>query len=175
MSQRRDPFFIRAAGLALLCATATTPAAVQNRHEMLNVRADAVTIDEKTGTAVYRGRVLLTQGSLRVEADRLEVRTDKNRRLNSVTAIGRPAKLRGFVENRDDEIQAEAERVIYRASGREIEMTGNAWARQGKDEFRAQQINYGIDSKQLTAQGGGGADGRVHVIFQPKYENEKTE
>lgn len=142
---------------------------------MLNVKADAVNIDEKTGTAVYRGRVVLTQGGLHVEADRLEVRTDKNRRLSSVIATGRPAKLRGFIESTNEEMSAEAERVVYRATGREIEMTGNVWARQGRDEFRAQQINYGIDSKQLSAKGTGQADGRVHIIFQPRSKDEKSE
>lgn len=141
--------------------------AVDSRQP-LNVRAATVNIDEKTGVAVYRGNVVLTQGSLRLEADRLEVRTDKNRRLQMLIATGRPARLRGFTANSEDELLADAERVVYQAEKREIEMTGNAWARQGRDEFRAQHIYYGIDNKQLIAQGGDGADDRVHVIIQPR-------
>ncbi|HKQ29939.1 MAG TPA: lipopolysaccharide transport periplasmic protein LptA [Burkholderiales bacterium] len=137
-----------------------------DRNQPLNVRAATVNVDEKSGVAVYRGNVLLIQGSLRVEADRLEVRTDKNRRLQTLIATGRPARLRGFTQDRDDELQADAERIVYQAAKREIEISGNAWARQGRDEFRAEHIFYGIDDKQLIARGG--ADGRVHMIFQPR-------
>ena len=151
--------------LALL-ACGPTHARDTDRRDPLNVRAATVNVDEKSGIAVYRGNVVMTQGSLRLEADRLEVRTDKNRRLQTLIATGRPARLRGFTENRDEELQADAERVVYQAAKREIEMSGNAWARQGTDEFRAEHIYYGIDDKQLIAKGG--PDGRVHVIFQPR-------
>jgi lipopolysaccharide export system protein LptA len=161
--------------LALVSCLAALDARAQprDRNQPLNVKAASVAIDEKTGVAVYRGNVVLTQGSLRVEADRLEVRTDKNRRIESVIATGRPARLRGFTQSRDDELLADADRVVYQAMTREIEMIGNAWARQGGDEFRAQQIHYGMDSKQLAAKGSGNADGRVHVIFQPRPEDDK--
>jgi lipopolysaccharide export system protein LptA len=154
--------------LALPLAWSTAQARESDRNQPLNVRAATVNVDEKTGTSVYRGNVVLTQGSLRLEADRLEVRTDKNRRMQTLIATGRPARLRGFTENRDEELRADAERVVYQAAKREIEMSGNAWARQGQDEFRAQHIHYGIDDKQLVARGGDGADGRVHVILQPR-------
>src|SRR5262245_58495812 len=134
MGKRRRALLLSVTCLALL-QTGATIAALQNNDLPLNVKAQTVHIDEKTGTAVYRGNVVLTQGSMQLEADRLDVRTDKNRRLNNVIATGYPAKLRGFIENSNEEIKAEAQRVEYRAKGREIEMTGNAWARQGKDEF----------------------------------------
>jgi lipopolysaccharide export system protein LptA len=158
----------------ILCLAAAGAAAQpRDRNQPLNVKAASVNIDEKTGVAIYRGNVVMIQGGLRVEADRLEVRTDKNRRLSTVIATGRPARLRGFTETRDDELLADAERVVFQAETREIELTGNAWARQGGDEFRAQQIHYGLDNKQLAATGGSGTDGRVHVTVQPKLDEKK--
>ena len=160
----RIPLFILLAFALFICGPAH--ARDTERRDALNVRAATVNVDEKTGIAVYRGNVVMTQGSLRLEADRLEVRTDKNRRLQTMIATGRPARLRGFTENREEELKADAERVVFQAAKREIEMSGNAWARQGADEFRADHIYYGIDEKQLVANGG--PDGRVHVIFQPR-------
>jgi lipopolysaccharide export system protein LptA len=154
-------------GLVSLSMSQLLHARESERGQPLNVKAASVNVDEKTGTAVYRGNVVLTQGSLRLEADRLEVRTDKNRRMQILIATGHPARLRGFTETREDELQADAERVVYQAVKREIEMTGNVWARQGRDEFRAEHIYYGIDNEQLIARGDG-ADGRVHVTLYPR-------
>lgn len=141
----------------------------QNRSLPFQVDAAAVEVDQKTGNSVYRGKVVLSQGGMRLEAERVEVRMNR-RRLDVVTATGKPVRLRALLENREDELLANAERIVFRVEAREIELTGNAWVRQGADEFRAHHMTYAIDEKRLVARGadGNADDSRVHAVFHPK-------
>lgn len=166
-------FRIAVPGIAL-CALLVTPAAPAqelDRNLPFQIDAAAIELDQKTGSAVYRGKVVLVQGSMRIEADRVEVQMDK-RRLANVVATGKPVRLRALLENKDDELLANAERIVYRASARTVELSGNAWVRQGADEFRAQHMTYGLDNKRLSADGSGAEDGRVKAIFHPKPKDE---
>jgi lipopolysaccharide export system protein LptA len=99
------------------------------------------------------------------------------RRPTTVTATGKPVYLRALLEDQDDELQAHAQRIVYRADQRSIELSGNAWVRQGEDEVRAEILTYDLDRQRLRASGAEagapGGDGRVYAIFHPKAKDEK--
>jgi lipopolysaccharide export system protein LptA len=162
--------------LALLLAAALGAAAAHaleaDRDLPFQINAAAVDVDQRTGVSVYRGNVVLTQGSMRIEADRVEVRTVKGS-LTQVLATGKPVRLRALLEDSDSELRADAERVVYRAATFDVELTGNAWVRQGTDEIRARQIVYSLADHGMSATGADGDDGRVYAIIQPRKKNEK--
>jgi lipopolysaccharide export system protein LptA len=139
----------------------------EDRDQPLRIDAASVTMNEKTGVAVYRGNVRIVQGSMRVEADRVEVLT-RNMRIETVTATGRPVRLRALLDDRDDELRASAERLVLNARTRELDLTGNVLLRHGGDQFSAAHIHYALDDQQLTAKGTGTEDGRVYAIIQPQ-------
>lgn len=154
---------------AALCA-APAYALRDDRDRPLQVNAASVHMDEKTGMTVYRGNVVLVQGSLRIEADRLEVRT-RGLQLDTVTAIGRPVRLRALLDNRSDELKANAGRLVYNANARALEMSGNVLLRQGGDQFSAEYVRYTLDGQRLVAHGSDAGDGRVHAVIQPRAKN----
>ena len=133
----------------------------------LSIHARSVEANEKTGTAVYRGNVILEQGNLSIRADRLEVRARQNQ-TDYVVATGQPVKLRQQSDGQNEEIQAEAEKVEYHVTSRKVGMSGNVTLRQGTDLFTGHALHYDIDEKRLSAAGDDSMDGRITVIIQPK-------
>lgn len=133
----------------------------------IQIKARSVEANEKTGTAVYRGNVILEQGNLSIRADRLEVRSRQNQ-TEYVVATGQPVKLRQLADGQNEEIQAEASKVEYHVITRKVDMFGDVTLRQGSDLFTGHALHYDIDDKRLSATGDDSDDGRIKVIIQPK-------
>lgn len=141
----------------------------EDRDQPLQVSAASVHMDEKTGLTVYRGNVVLVQGGLRIEADRLEARM-RGQQLETVTAIGRPVRVRALLDNRKEELKASAERLVYHANARALELSGNVSLNRGGDQFSAQTLRYALDARHVVAHGSDAGDGRVHAVIQPPPE-----
>lgn len=160
----------RLLALALLLPAGAGNALEQDRDQPLKVNAANVTMNEKTGVAVYRGNVVVMQGSMRVEADYMEVRT-RDFQIHTLTATGRPVRVRALLDNHEDELQASADRVVVHATTRELDLSGHVQLRQGGDQFNAEQLHYALDEKRMTAKGDDTEDGRIYAIIQPARRN----
>src|SRR5262247_3012937 len=70
-----------AAGLVVLacglCGGAPAHAEKGDRDKPVNLEADRVTVDDAKQLAVFEGNVVLTQGTLQIRGNRMEVRQDK--------------------------------------------------------------------------------------------------
>ncbi len=156
----------------LLLPVPAARALQQDRDQPVKVNAASVNMNEKTGVTVYRGNVVLVQGSLRIDADQVEVRT-RHMRMDTVTAVGRPVRLRALLDNREDELKASAERLVLYAETRSVDLSGNVHLRQGGDQFSAQHLHYALDEQHISAKGGDNTDERVYAIIQPSPSSQK--
>lgn len=129
----------------------------------INIRAASVDVNEKTGVAVYRGNVVMTQGSLRLEADRVDIAMHEGR-LERAQAFGKPARLRS-VSDTGEELKARAARIDYRAKGRVLDLEGEVWLERGGDEFTGATARYELDTQRFSAKGGD--DGQVTAVIRP--------
>jgi lipopolysaccharide export system protein LptA len=116
----------------------------------------------------------MSQGSLRMEADLVVGKMEKGR-LVTVTATGKPVRVRALLQAGEQELMANAERIVFRARSRELELFGNARVQQGTNEFRANQIIYALDDERLQAFGKDAGDGRVHAVFYPEKKDDKED
>ncbi len=158
---------------ALLISLSASPvwALKSDKDEPIRIRAKSVEIDEKTGIAVYLGNVSVSQGSMRITAAKLEVRT-RNNQTESIRAFGGPATLRQLPDNSDEEVHLSAKRVEYRVVKREVQLYDNVILRRGDDVVMAAYMRYHLDDEQFTASGGGNG-GRVSAVIHPKAESAK--
>lgn len=155
--------------LGLLLAS-PAQGAKSDRDALIHINARNVALNEKAGTAVYRGDVTLTQGGLRIQADRVEVRT-RNRRTEFVLAVGNPARLHQRAQHGGGDIFISAQRVEYYAAKRRVTLRGDVVMRQGQDVLRSSIAYYDLDEGNFTAQAGAEADDRVTAIIYPKVAN----
>jgi lipopolysaccharide export system protein LptA len=163
---------------ALLCcfvAALAAPAAAEkaDRDKPVNLEADKVTIDDARQTALFEGNVVLTQGTLQIRGDRMEVRQDKDG-FQHGTAWGGPAHFRQKREGYDEYIEGSAERIEYDGRAEAMQMFNRAQLKRGSDEVRGNYISYDAKSEFFQATGGAknaetsGSAGRVRAVIQPK-------
>ena len=158
-------------GLALLIVFAASASALDSdRQKPLKIVADTALIDEKDGTATYTGNVVLTQGTLRIAADSLKIKTQQGK-VDIVMAQGEPALFSQVPEPNQAEVIAKAKAIDYLVRDQKLLLKRKASIIQGENIFRGEEIVYEIQSQRLQAVGQssdpkpGDAKGRVEMIL----------
>jgi lipopolysaccharide export system protein LptA len=150
--------------LALLVVAPGVRALESDAQQPIDIRARSVEANEKTGVSVYRGDVVMTQGSLRIEADRLEV-TLRAGRVQLVRGWGEPARVRSRTDA-GEELRGRGRRLEYRAQPRELDLYGDVELRRDGDVLTgAEAVHYSFAHRTFVARGG--AESQVHAVIQP--------
>lgn len=141
----------------------------QDREEPIRISADSASIDEKSGMTVYRGDVKITQGSLLIEADRVELKRGKQG-VSQVTAHGKPAHFRQRPASDKPFTDAWGETIIYKVDKEHLTLKSNAKVISGKDSFTGNRILYDLQSSVVDAFSDSTAEkpARVEMVIQPK-------
>ena len=161
-----------------MLAAAPAHAERADREKPLNIEADRMLADDGKQTVVFEGRVVLTQGTFVLRADKLTVRQDKEG-FQSGVATGSPATFRQKRDGVDEWIDGEAQRIEYDGKGERVELFDKARVSRDKDEVRGNYISYDTRSEIYRVQGAkelpaapGGRDGRVRAVIQPKKKDD---
>lgn len=152
-----------------------SPAAAQkpNSNEPVNIEADRMKADDQKQVAEFEGRVVLTQGTFQLRADRLVVRKE-NDGFQHATATGQPATFRQKREGTDEWIAGEAKRIEYDGRLEKVELFDGARVSRDNDEVRGNYISYDTRAQVFRVQGGKeiaanpGRDDRVRAVIQPR-------
>lgn len=164
---------LAAACCVLLFAT-TGHAEKADREKPINLEADRVTVDDARQTSVFEGSVVLTQGTLMIRGDRMEVRQD-SAGFRYGTTWGDLAYFRQKREGHDEFIEGWAERIEYDGRVDKMQMFNRATMKRGQDEVRGNYISYDAATEFFQVIGGGAKaatannpEGRVRAVLQPK-------
>ena len=158
----------------LLWLLAATPvlAMTGDRDQPMTLEADSVAIDEGTGVSLYEGNVIVTQGSLKLWADRLWIHRREGR-TEKLISEGAPTRFRQMTDDRQ-EVRGRALRAEFYVDRDELLLFDEAVLEQGTDRFSSDRIVYNRTSAQVKA--GASAEGkqRVQVIIEPRKGAEPT-
>jgi lipopolysaccharide export system protein LptA len=145
-----------------------------DRNKPIHLEADRVTVNDAKQVATFTGNVVLTQGTLVMRGDRMEVRQDKEGFRRGVI-WGNLAYFRQKRDGFDEYIEGWAERVEYDGRADKVQMYNRAMLKRGQDEVRGNYISYDSNTEFFQVDGGGTksasgkpGDNRVRVILQPK-------
>jgi lipopolysaccharide export system protein LptA len=163
--------------VALCAALLGSPAHAEkaDRDKPVNLEADSVTLDDIRKISVYEGNVILSQGTLMLRADRVQV-TQTDSGLDKLFATGRPVAFRQKVDGRDEFIEGFANRIEYNSVNSQLELIGQARLRRNGDELRGEQISYNANTEFYKVVGQPGATtpaGRVRAVIRPKPRADK--
>ncbi len=155
--------------IALLCGllvTVHTWALSGDRDQPMTLEADSVSIDESTGVSLYEGNVVITQGSLKLWADRLWIHR-RNGKTEKMISEGSPTHFRQLSDDQQ-EVRGHALRAEFYVDRDELLLFDEAELEQGNDRFRSDRIVYNRGNSQVKA--GASAEGkeRVRVIIEPR-------
>ena len=167
------------AGLFVLCSAASAYALPDDWQQEMVILSDHAELDRKAGVVIYEGNVILTQGTLRIESERLLIiRTDNT--LEKAVAEGtakKPARYQQQINPGKPLTKAHGQRIDYFAQQREIKLQGNAQLQQDGNQFSGENILYDMTKETVTASGGTNTTGqpagdgekqRIKVVIQPQ-------
>lgn len=143
-----------------------------DRDRPVNIEADSVKVDDAKKLAIYEGKVLLTQGSLMISAQRIEIQQD-DKGFATGNATGAPAHFREKSEGRDEFVEGWAQRIEYDGRGDKIRLIGQARLKRGIDELRGEVVVYESSAGLFQARGstpsaGAAPGGRVRAVIRPR-------
>lgn len=164
--------------LAGLCAALLAlPALAEkaDRTKPVNLEANTVTLDDVKKVSVYQGNVILTQGTLMLRADQVDVTQNENG-LDKLSATGRPVAFRQKQDGRDEYVEGFADRIEFDSVNSQLELIGQAQLRRGRDELRGARISYNSNTEFYKVVGQPDAktpSGRVRAVIRPKSGSEQ--
>lgn len=127
----------------------------QDTSAPVEVTADALSVNQSDGTALYTGNVVIVQGEMRLAAPRVLVVYAKD-----AGTIARLEATGGVTLVSGDEA-AEAQRADYDIDGGSVVMSGNVLLTQGDNALTSEKLVVNLNSG--TAQ----MSGRVRTVLQP--------
>ncbi|GAA6186063.1 MULTISPECIES: lipopolysaccharide transport periplasmic protein LptA [Alteromonadaceae] len=131
--------------------------------------------DGKTKTSIFRKDVKITQGSLEILADEVEVIAGLGEGKEVFIARGKPAKYSQTLDDGSN-ISAAANEIKYEVSNRTLTLNGAAELNQDSSLVKGESIQFNMELEQLIAESDGNAEGGVTAIFQPEsIRNRQTD
>lgn len=160
-----------AVGLLLL---STAAAALENDADQpIYIDSNTATYDEKAETSTYVGKVVATQGSIKIAADQLVVYLNKGA-ITKLVATGKPSTFRQLPAVGKDEIFGEGLVNEFYPEKNLLIFSQKASVWQGDAKQSSDYIQYDTKNALLNA-GQPTDDGkRVHSVIKPKSSTTKA-
>jgi lipopolysaccharide export system protein LptA len=156
----------------LLVLAGSAAAELADREKPINVSADELTANNEIQESVFRGNVVLTQGTLRITADRVVIREDKEGYRYAV-AHGAPVTFRQKRDKVDDYIEGWAERAEYDNRNEVMKLFSKARIKSSQGDLAGEFISYNTVRElfQVTGATPGATNpvpGRVKMTIEPR-------
>ena len=172
-----------AAGL-LLALAADARALSTDSDQPIAIKADRAEHDDAGRTTMYRGEVVIDQGSLHILGDTVTIRFDGRDTVAKITAVGAPAHFRQLPDGGVRYRKAWAKRMVYFPEQDLMVLLGEAhYEKEDGSRVQADRLAYDLLNARFKALAGhatdaaGGGDGkaggrpeRVRIEIRPKQD-----
>lgn len=167
---------IVAAGLV---AAAPAWAEKADRTKEMVIEGDkSGTWDMQRQVMVWSGNVTISQGTMLIRADRVELRELPNgyRAATAIGSAGKQASYRQKRDNLDEFVEGQADRIEFDGRADTVRFVGNGQMRQLRgavvaNEVTGQQLLWANTSEQFSVEGGAKSPanptGRVRAVLSP--------
>lgn len=169
---------------AVLLALPAAPASAlsSDKDQPIEVEADYAELDDSIGETVYRGSVVIVQGSMRLTGDQLTVFYTEDRQLKRALMLGQPAQFKQRPDGAKVDDEGEGLRIEYFAQDEMLVLQDKARFTQGERSFSGAEITYDTRRSLIKAYGSGqaatggkpaGEGGRVRIVLPPAGKEER--
>ena len=154
-----------------------------DRNKPMSIEADKPgSIDLQRQVVIFNGNVVISQGTMVLRADRVELRErpDGYREAMAIGSAERPASFRQKRDGVDETVEGAAERIEFDARTDTLRLVGNAAVRRLRGGLLADEITGSLitwdNTNELFKVTGGTASptnptGRVRAVFAPREES----
>ena len=142
-----------------------------DQAQPIRIQADSAVVTEKQGLSIYKGNVSIVQGTLRIDAETVEIKS-QDRIILEVLArsdVGskKLAKFKQTLNNGVGKVVAEAKKISYKVQEGQLTLNGQAKLEQKKDVFSGETLFYDMTEGSVNLESGS-SKGRVNMTISPK-------
>ncbi|MGJ8691064.1 MAG: lipopolysaccharide transport periplasmic protein LptA [Thalassotalea sp.] len=156
--------------IAATCFPLISAAATDDASQEILIKAKRQAADLKNKIASYLDDVVISQGSLTIKADLVQVITQAETADKIYVAKGKPAQFKQTLAD-GTPITLEAEEIRYEPGINTLTIKGNAKLSQEGSQVSGDTIIYNIKTEQLEAEGN--LTDSVTTILQPQLKSDK--
>ncbi|MDX1518594.1 MAG: lipopolysaccharide transport periplasmic protein LptA [Gammaproteobacteria bacterium] len=146
----------KASFLFACCLLGSVPAVLAlstDKDQPIEVEADYAELDDEKGITIYKGNVIVTQGSMRIDGDEMVVTYDENDDLDTLIVTGRPAHYQQMPDGGTIPDEAEALKMEYHSPKNLIVLINEALVKQEGLRFSGNRIEYDTERSKVYARG----------------------
>ena len=179
----RTSFVIHAVALALGLLAGAAHAERADRERQMVVEADRPgSLDLQRQVVEFNGNVVITQGTMVIRADRVELRetADGYRAATAIGSAGRQASYRQKRDGVDEHVEGAADRIEYDGRAETLRFVGNGSVRRLRgstvaDEITGAEIVWDAGAETFSVAGGAPSpanpSGRVRAVLSPRADS----
>ncbi|TBU98911.1 lipopolysaccharide transport periplasmic protein LptA [Stutzerimonas kirkiae] len=167
-------------GLSASLLAASAWALPEDRNQPIRVQADTAELDDKQGVAVYRGDVVITQGTLKITGDTVTITQTASGDIDVFTSVGKPAYYEQKPALDKPIVKAYGLTIQYFSSNERIVLIDQAKVVQEGNTFEGEKIVY--DTRRQIVNAGRANDSsittprpRVDMVIQPRNKEEQAQ
>jgi len=139
----------------------------EDRDEPIEITADNAVINEKESRAEYSGAVVVSQGSMILEGDVVNLKTGDSGEVEIFVSKGQPARFENLRSKTDSEpVRGRALTIYYSYDSDSVVLAGDAIITSEDSEFSGQEIIYNLYTGEITASGNHSR--RVSMTMKPR-------
>ena len=162
LSLRSAVLAIAGTALALPCL-----ALPDDRQQPISIESDYAERNEKTGRTVYRGNVVISQGSVLIAADEITLHVDNNK-INRIECEGTPASYQQKPEIDGAIMIARANHIDYLPATNKLTLKQNAMLSRDGTIIKGDSMDYDINKQTWKAKGDNqGQQKRIQLVIPP--------
>ena len=142
--------------IAILSFLTGAPAAFSlstDKDQPIEVEADEAELDDMNDVSIYRGNVVVRQGSIHMTGEVMTVYSKGGDELDYIIIEGSPATYKQLPDNSSVYDQAKAMRMEYHETKNLVILIRDAWVKQDTSTLVGERIEYNTELSRVKAWG----------------------
>lgn len=153
---------------ALLSVSFSSQALTGDTEQPINIDSGSQSLDMNTNTVVFSDGVVITQGSIKVNANKVTIVRQEGKK-ETLDATGSPVTFEQILDD-GKPVNGKGNSVHYDLNTEFLTLTGKAELKQLDSYIKAEHITYDVKKQQLKATSNGKS--RVKTVLIPNQLNE---
>ncbi|MFC3913731.1 lipopolysaccharide transport periplasmic protein LptA [Pseudaeromonas sharmana] len=158
--------------LALSLLTTSIEAKQSDYQQPIQVDSQRQLAELGSDKVSFLDDVVITQGSIRITASKVEVIRHGQKGAEEMIAYGSPATFYQILDN-GKPVEAQAKQLSYKLKEKLVILSGKAHLKQEDSQVSGDTIRYDIQKQQMAAESSGKGS-RVKTIFLPDQIQEQV-
>ena len=150
----------------LFCLASLSYSLPGDRNQPIKIESDQAERDEKKGTIVYQGNVIIKQGTILIRADKVIVYSG-DEGVSKVVCMGKPAHYQQLPKKDSSLVLANGNTIEYHPAVDKIHLIENASLEQDGTIITGEQIDYDVTAEVLKAKSDNVGKQRIQMIIPP--------